>query len=445
MEKPKFLFWNQSGDFQGLAMRTQKEGCETFSFYGPELIKGGKKAGKGMIELVDDPFDIIDEFKNHKDELIILIDDNSKGDMCDYLRYEGWKVIGSSHFADEAEHDRETGAKIAQRVGLEIPPTYVFTNFGEGRRFVEGFRKKYPNANFVFKADGMDLAGSSKTYVAHDMEDLIWFMDWVNKDKDAKGYKVDKFELQLKIDGIEADFSAWWNGDSFVNNVNLDFEEKKIDGLGAAEGCLGQIISFEPAAKTKFFRDYLGNLAPMLKKSGEINEWAANTIIAKNNNKPYFLEWTPRFGWDSTMGELAILQATGRKVSDFFKYLVNRQFPQGFFPKDKYSCAIRLYSEWPGRKGEDVCGKPINFDPKIEDNLWFYSVKKSDNGNYEISDNPFAVATAVADTVEESISAVYHIVDPENKLLVTPDIFYSKEIGKRAVENCRKLKELGWW
>jgi phosphoribosylamine-glycine ligase len=446
MEKPKFLFLNQSGDFLSLAMRVQKEGCESFSWYSSDLLKGKGKAGKNLIPLVDDFFDVIEDFKEHKGDLIIMIDDNAKGDMCDYLRYEGWFVIGSSHFADKAEHDREFGTKLAKKIGLEIPPTYPFTDFPAGERFLMGFAKKYPDASFVFKADGMDLAGSSKTYVSKGIEDLLWFMNWVDKDREEHNYEVDKFELQLKIEGIEADFSSWWNGEQFVNNVNLDLEEKKFEGLGDAQGCLGQVISFEPAVKTKFFRDYLGNLAPILKQTGEINEWAANTIISEKNNKPYFLEWTPRFGWDSTMGELAILQDGGRKISEFFKTIVeHKPFANGFFPKGKYSCGVRLYSESTGKSGKDVCGKPLNIDPSIEDNLWFYSIKKSDEGNYEITDNPIGVAVAVADSVEEAISKVYHVIDPENKLLSTPDLFYSKTIGKRAVEECRKLGELGWW
>lgn len=447
MDKPKFLFLNQSGDFESLAMRVMKEGCESFSWYSAELLKGKGKAGKNIIPLVDDFFDVINDFKNRKNELIILIDDNAKGDLCDYLKSEGWSVIGSSHLADKAEHDRAFGTKLAQKIGLEIPPTYTFTDFPSGERFLMGFQKKYPEANFVFKADGVDLAGSSKTYVAKSYEDLLWFMNWVDKDRETHNYTVDKFELQLQIKGLEADFSCWWNGEQFVNNINLDFEEKRFEGgLGAAEGCLGQVISFEPAAKSKFFREYFGNLSPILAKAEGLNEWAANTIISEKNNKPYFLEWTPRFGWDSTMGELAILQDGGRKISDFFNTIVqHKQFPLGFFPKNKYSCAIRLYSESTGKKGEDVCGKPLNIDPSVEDNFWFYSVKKNDDGHYELTDNPFAVAVAVADTVEESISKVYHIIDPENKLISTPDLFYSKTVGKRAIEGCRKLRELGWW
>jgi hypothetical protein len=146
------------------------------------------------------------------------------------------------------------------------------------------------------------------------------------------------------------------------------------------------------------------------------------------------------------MGELAILQDGGRKLSEFFKTIVDHKpFANGFFPKGKYSCAVRLYSESTGKKGEDVCGKPLNVDSSIEDNLWFYSVKKNDLGGYELTDNPFAVAVAVADSVEESISKVYHLIDPANKLLSTPDLFYSKTVGKRAVEECRLLSEKGWW
>ena len=445
MKKYKFVFWNLSGDFLGLAQRIQKEGYECFSYYEPELLTDDRDTGKGITYLVDDLFDTLNNFKDTKDEVIILVDDNSKGDTCDYLRSEGWKVIGSSHFADMAEHERELGNALAKKIGLETPPTWTFKDFASGTKFLEDLGKKYPGAAFVFKGNGIKMAGGAKTYVSRDLVDALWFMNWVEKDQDVHHYKVEEFELQLKIDGTEADFASWFNGKMFINNIAMDFEEKKLNGKGSAQGCWGQVECFNPAADNKFFRKYLSKLAPILAKHGEINEWAANTIIEDKDNIPKFLEWTPRFGWDSTMGELAILQAKGRSIAQFFITLAEgKQFSAGYFPNDVYSCSLRLYSESPGVEGKDVCGKPIHWDPKIEDNLWWYSIRERE-GQYELTDNPFGVIVATGKSIEEAIKNVYELVDPKNGYLSTPDIMYNEYIGQRGIKELEKLKKLGWF
>jgi phosphoribosylamine-glycine ligase len=444
-KKYKFLFINLGGDFLSIAQRVQNEGYQTFSWYSPEAKKGTSETGKGIIYLVDDKFDVLNQFKDKKDELIILVDDNAEGDLCDYLRAEGWMVIGSSHFGDTAEHERDLGNELAKKVGLTLPPTKVFSDFQSAKDFLNEVSGKYPDARFVFKGNGADLAGGSKTYVGKNITDTLWFLDWVEKDQQVHNYHVDTFELQLVIDGIEADFASWFDGEKFTDTVVLDMEEKKMAGLGAAEGCLGQIITFLPNEKHPYFQNYLKNLAPILKKTGDVTEWAGNNIIGEKDHKAYFLEWTPRFGWDAAFGELAILQDAGRSIADFFIRLATKAgFPKGYFPYGKYSAAVRFYSESTGAKSEDVKGKPIYWDESIEDNLWFYNIRKREDDTYEVSGNPVGVAVAVADTPQEALQRVYEIVSPKNNLLTTPDIWYSEHIGERALEELPKLKKWGW-
>jgi phosphoribosylamine-glycine ligase len=444
-KKYKFLFINIGGDFLSIAQRIQDEGYETFSWYSKDANKGSGETGKGIIYLVDDKFDVIKQFQDKKDELIILIDDNSEGDLCDYLRHEGWMVIGSSHFGDTAEHERDLGNELAKKVGIPLPPTKVFSDFQSAKEFLNSFQGKFSDARFVFKGNGADLAGGSKTYVGKDIADTMWFLDWVERDQEIHGYHVETFELQLVIDGIEADFASWFDGEKFTGTAILDMEEKKMAGLGAAEGCLGQVITFLDASKSKYYKEYLSKLTPILSKVGDITEWAANNIIAEKDHKPYFLEWTPRFGWDAAFGELAILQDSGKSIAEFFIRIATKTgFPKGFFPYGKYSAAVRFYSESTGANSKDVKGKPIYWDKKIEKNLWFYSIRKREGDTYEITGNPIGVAVAVADTPEEAIAKVYEIVSPKNNFLTTPDIWYSEHIGERALTEIPKLKAWGW-
>lgn len=439
MKKPSFLFINLGGDLLGIQQRIQEEGYKCYGFYDSSVTKGKGKAGCGIVDLVDDEFDVINKFADNPDDLIILVDDNSWGDKCDFLRKKGFPVIGSSKFSDTQEHERGDGNDLAEKVGINLPPTHHFTDFGQAEQFLS---KQDPAQKYVFKADGAELAGSSKTYVAKSVEDLTRFMSWVKEDQNVHGYTVEKFELQEVVDGIEVDVASWFNGKELSKTVAVCFEQKKLHGLGAAQGCYGQVLTYMPVNKP--YETYFSRLQSELTKSNSgPNEWAINALVGHTDKQPYFLEWTPRFGWDSTFGELALLQDAGIPISQFFiRIAYGRPFPSNFFPIGRYSAAVRLFSESPGTKGEDTKGKPLWIDPSIEKNIWFYSVKKKDE-QLILTDTAFGVATACGDTPEEAVAKLYAMINPKAGLLNTPDIFYSECIGEGVRDSLTKLSEYG--
>lgn len=441
MKKRTFLFLNIDGDFLSIAQRVAEEGYEVYSWYDPELKPKHSKTGCGIIEIVSDMFDVLNDFQERKEDLIILIDDNSYGDMCTYLRKEGWKVIGSSQTADHYEHDREAGNELASKLGLALPITKSFTDFASGKQYLIK-AKKAGDGKFFFKGDGIDLAGGAKTYGSQNADDMMRFLDWIEKDQMAHHYRVERYELQTMVDGIEVDFSSYFNGEKFLPELGITYEQKRIHGLGAAQGCTGQIFCFADPRQEPYF-EHLRKLLPEIQGSVP-TEWAINNIIASDGHLPHFLEFTPRFGWDCTYGELALLVEAGRSIGEFFIMLAEgKSFPKDYFPYGRYSAAVRLFSEGIGTEGEEVKGKPIFWLPEKADHFWLNSIRLTDEGIYEITDNPIGVAVACGDTVEEAVAAVYDLINPKNGYLVTPDIFYSETIGEGVSENIRKLEEWG--
>ncbi len=442
MNKRAFLFLNVDGTFLGIAQRVQAEGHQVFCWYNDELKREGCETGEGMVKLVDDPFDVINDFKDKKNDLIILVDDNSQGDLCDYLQSEGWKVIGSSHLADELEHDRGEGNKLAETLGLHLPPRQEFTDLQSAKDYLTELAKKHPDAKLVFKGDGAKLAGGAKTYLSHDVADMLWFIDWIEKDQATHHYEVEKCHIQLVIDGLEVDYSVYFNGAQYAPALGVTFEQKRIHGLGAAQGCLGQIFCWGEASKEPYFIKYFPKLQETIIGSNSA-EWAINNIIDEKN-QPYFLEFTPRFGWDAVIGQLALLEDAGKSIADFFIHLADKlPFPRDYFPYYKYSIAVRLFSEGIGMEGKEVRGKPIHWSPEIEHNLWWYSLKMKD-GDYQITDNPIGVATACGNTIPEVMDKVYAMLDPKAGKLITPDLFYSETIGENVEGDIAKLKKKGW-
>jgi len=437
--KKSFLLWNTDACMLGIAQRLEEEGYPTFSYYSTSSEKFAKGAGKGITNVVDDMYDVLFDFKDRKDDLIIIIDGNDRGDECDYLRSEGWHLIGSSHYTEEIEHERDEGDALAQEIGLNLPPSVSFTDFGKA---IEYLKKLDDDIKLVFKGDGLDMAGSSFTYLANTVGEMIKQTNWVKQGADSGKYKIDKFSYHEVVDGIEVDFAGWFNGKSFVPAMFVDFEQKRIHGLGAAVGCLGQIETFLDATKEPYFMEYIAKLQPKLK--GDVaNEWAINNIVDEKDGKCYFLEFTPRLGWDSTVGELALLKDAGKSIGEYFEMIAfQKPFPKDYFPFGRYSCSVRLYTGSTGHEYECIKGKPLFWDQKYNDNLWWYGIKQCDE-DYEICGNPVGVAVACGDTPEEAMLKVYEIIDPRNNHIVIPDIFYSETIGEKVSDKIKELKSLG--
>ena len=156
------------------------------------------------------------------------------------------------------------------------------------------------------------------------------------------------------------------------------------------------------------------------------------------------MEFTPRFGWDSTFGELALLEDAGKSIAEFFiRIAFSKKFPKDYFPLNKYSAAVRLFSESGGTKGDEVNGKPMFIAPYLLPNFWWYSVRIRDGDRLEITDNPFGVATSVANTPEMAALEVYGLIDVHSYDFTVPDLWYSDTIGEEVTNSLKSLMRFG--
>jgi len=236
-----FLLVNLSGDWLSVAQRLKEEGEKILFWRAAKTLKGGDNTGKGIIdedEFVEDYYEVLK--KVPKSDLYILVDDNGRGDEFDFIRKAGYKVIGTGGFCDKIEYDRTYGTELMNKIGLNTPKTFSFSNIKEALRFAYSIAKKHPEQRLVFKPHGEQFAGSAKTYTAKNMQDLIDYLEWTENDMKSNKYEIDEFELQEFVDGYEIDFSAYFNGVDFMpGSVAIDIEEKKAgDGnKGQALGC----------------------------------------------------------------------------------------------------------------------------------------------------------------------------------------------------------------
>lgn len=275
----KFLLISPYGEGAGALKRIADEGNEVALWIKNPIYRDGYS---GILPKVED------WSKALTDDTVILFDMTGLGELADELRKEGYAVFGGSKLADRLEHDRDFGLEVMRQCGIEVPETKSFTSFDDARAFLKGKKKE----RYVFKPSGDDIP-SKMTYVAKDTEDLLGFFAFVEP-----RFNIEKFDLQLFIEGAEVSSEFWSDGQHILKPYNHTVEAKKYanDNLGPAVGCSGNIIWFAEE-RDRIISKGLELAEEWALSQGFIGQLDLNAIV--NEQGVYGLEWTPRFGYDS--------------------------------------------------------------------------------------------------------------------------------------------------
>ena len=145
----------------------------------------------------------------------VIFDDIGFGEQAKKLRDEGKPVIGGTPYTDRLEDDRGFGQDEMKKAGISVIPHWEFTSFDEAIAFVEKNPDKYaikPNGNaqnikyllYVGEEDN----GADIIRVLHDYK-TVW------------GKKIESFQLQKKIIGVEVAVGAFFNGTEFIYPINV--------------------------------------------------------------------------------------------------------------------------------------------------------------------------------------------------------------------------------
>lgn len=442
VDKPIFLFCMIDGSMLSIALRIKAEGYPVKVWISEKAKKSGKNQGKGLLdkdEFVKDYWQVIKEKKPN--ELIVIFDVTGLGDQADMLIKMGYHVIGDCSWADKAEFERDYGNELAEQMGLKVPPSFQFTSLSLARAFVQS---QPDDCRYIFKANGEDFAGSSKTYVSKNKQDLLEYISWLVADTKEKHYHFDGFELQEFVDGEECDWSVYWDGEKFVKgSVNVYFEKKKAGdseykkgGVGQALGCAVSTSFF--VEHSPYFDKYLSKLAPTLKESGYVGQISTNTIVSKKDGQPYFLEYSPRFGYDAIFGEMDLRQDAGMSIAEFFINLATKKPIK--FPYGQIVVTSRIYCGTPGIDPKEVEGRYFSFEPGYEEDYWFLGVSK-ESDHYVVENNMVMVTTSSEATLTKATKRLY---DGVIKNLNISDIYFRSQVAEGIPEKVRFLKEKGW-
>jgi phosphoribosylamine-glycine ligase len=274
-----------------------------------------REVGRGLVDKAESLPQLL-AWGGQDRNTVYVFDLTHEGKTAEMLRQRGCLVVGGGVLPDRLECDRMFGEKLAEACGLNVPETKHFSTITETINYI----KEHPQ-DWYFKLDA-DISISS---TAHGEPDKIIPRLHALR----KRYKDQLSNiLQECKEGIDVSTAAWWTGMDWIGPFEGTVEKKKLmDGeIGPSTGCSGNVVWFYkdyPKIARELCFDAIGEAFRRLKAPPGIYD--VNSIISREDKLPYFLEWTPRFGYDadslaqrgltSELGEFYYNIATGRATS----------------------------------------------------------------------------------------------------------------------------------
>jgi phosphoribosylamine--glycine ligase len=417
----KFLLYSVAGEGAQIAKRIEQEGNEVGVFIKDKLYK---TVFDGLLQKVE-PESFIDK------ETVIIFDLSGNGSYADTLKRKGHYVYGASSFADDLEHDREFGFNAMKEAGIQIPQYNEFKDWNEAKGFVQN-----SNNRLVFKPSGS--MPCKLTYVSKDPEELVSYLDFVEK---QYGSKIDSFILQEFIEGVVVSSECFCGREGFLFPGNHTVEVKKSmnDELGASTGCSGNVTWF--LENSHILEEGVFKIEKLCKKHGYIGQIDLNAVV--NEQGVFGLEWTPRFGYDATPTLLNLFQDD---IGKFFSDMSRGQ--QGEISVST-KCAGSVRVSIPPYPAEPLANvDPEKFSPSIgvpilgwedvEEYLYFYEVKMEEGRLYH-SDGTGVICAACGEDEDaaKSIDECYKTI----KKLNIPDIQYRTDLSKVLSKMVKEVEE----
>jgi len=412
-EPKKFLFVSIEALSGDLAWQLKKEGHQVKVFI---KAKYDADVYSGFLEKVD----AWEPYKDWAD--VIIFDDVGFGEIADKLRKQGKLVIGGSQYTDKLEIEREFGQNELKRSGVNILPSWQFSNYDEGIKFIKENPDRYvlkPTGNTPSIGKGLLLLGQDENG-----KDLLELLE---QNKEIWRKRAPIFLLQKFISGVEVAVGAFFNGHDFIYPININFEHKRIfsGNLGPFCGEMGTLMYW--SSSNKLFHATLEKMLPLLQQSGYIGYIDINCIV--NGKGIYPLEFTSRFGYPTIVIQSeGILMPAGEWLyrlakSENFELKTKRGFQIGvlivvesMFSDNNNSEVVNLY-----RDLAVIIKNPNNMEGIHIDDI------KNDNGIWRIAgiSGGTLVVTGSGTTVQDARHQVYGRI----KNIIIPNMIYRTDIG----------------
>lgn len=426
-EKKKFLFVSWMALSGDVAWKIKGEGNEVKIYVDDE----------GDVDVYDGLLDKVEKWEDYVDWAdVIVFDDTRFGEMAEKLRGKGKLVIGGTVYTDRLEEDREFGQEEMKKFGMNILPNYNFTSFDEAIEFL----KKNPG-RYVFKPNGKAADEKNLLFIGEE-EDGKDIFEILVDNKDFLAKKIESFQLQKYVAGVEIATGAFFNGKNFIQPININFEHKKLfpGDHGPFTGDMGALMYW--SAPNSIYNNTIAKMENVLAEHGYVGYFDINCIV--NGRGIYPLEFTARFGYPTISTQIeGILEPIG----DFLYKLASGQDleiktkkgfqvgvvlavpPYPFYSNEIFSFYKDSSILFKNKNGASLEG--IHWgDIKMVDGV----LKLAGESGYVL------VITGSGLTVEDARRQVYNRV----KNIRLHDMFYRVDIGTRWFQDSDKLQSWGY-
>lgn len=381
-----------------------------------------------------------------QDKTIWLFDGSGQGKRAEALRSQGELVVGGGVFADRLEGDRAWAEKAAQVLGIPVPDTKEFKTISAAINFLKSLGSD--EREWYFKTN--QYLDASATFGGVPNDSLIRYLEYARK-----RYRDNlSCILQEKIDGVAVSTGAWFNGQTFLTPIEGTLEHKKFlnSDLGPATGCSFNALWFYetyPKIAKELKIEELGDL--LRKMNAPAGIYDINSVVSKKDKTPYFLEFTPRFGYDSEpTGQRALTMDLG----EFLYGLATRTLKDAPFRTDTVQLSTRL--SVPPYPWEAIDGIPekhrcVGTPVWGADSLWgdgdshfiAYGLGLDDEQNLVVKDPLGMVGLAITDGLDMRQMSDEILTFIKKKLQV-PGLQYRTDFGKVISKDLAELAKLGY-
>ena len=423
----KLAFVDKTGKLNSVAWTCLKDGHDVIYWITGD--KEHQKIGDGLVPKAQSEKDILDF---HPDVVFVYQDPH----IVDSLTKKHLVAFGSTLLASKLEDERLYAASLADRYEMKVPQTVKFTNIEDVNDFLET-RDGRSKKEWVFKTEGTKGGTTHVTLSDDHLRSVIKYEENINDPR--------AFILQERIEGIEISIEGWFDyrlqapDGPWIKPFNSTIEQKKLmaDDVGPLMGCMGSIVWAWPSSNPKLARQTLEKLTPHLTQIKYIGPIDGNFIIDYKTRTPWFLEWTPRFGWNafesfmyglqapSTVGEMLVSLGRG----DLRKYRLTKG----------YMGAVRLYA--PACPDMPVYA-PYDSDKRLfpKDVYFDKSTGILHTVGLEYAQNLSIVFEACGggNTLKEACREIYEDVIPQVEMA---DITYRNDLGSSKMEHDIEILE----
>lgn len=428
----KILLRTGCGESLPVALRLQDEG-HYVKFAMADEAEDYQELGEGLIEKAK--YDA----KTVAWANMIVFDSNifDLPKEAEFARKGGKLVVGSSLLSGQLENDRALAVQTAKSAGLSVPEYKEFSGDGAWAKAETFLSTLDKSAKMVWKPNG---EAPASTFVSESLDEIIQMLPYWEKLFADHGQKP-SFILTDKTEGEEISTEGWFNGKEFyLPNHTLE-RTRFFDGdHGEKTGCAGNVVW---QGRTPLFDELFKNLVKVFggKYAGPVD---VNVIIEKKSNKPTFLEFTPRFGYDALFGLMELLQSD---LGELFYNCASGKEWKGAVGND-FSGAVRVHvPPYPEPTAEDDYNRPVGlpmFGFPLNDKVRnFYPVEVMRKEGSLFTSGPdgyIAVVAARGATPEQAMEGAYKLVD---KIRI-PTMRYRMDLGSKLQEVFDTIKATGW-